>query len=56
MVKVWEVVEVRKVSNSVMIVLVVEEYAVRQTCGYASQSGKSLEEKNLFMMSRICIV
>ena len=41
-----KVVEVRWVSDRVMaVVLVFEEDVLRLTCGYALQSGRSLEEK-----------
>ena len=55
------VVEVRKVSDGVMtVVVVVEEDVLRLICGYAPQSGRSFEEKLYFMMSckvsGICIV
>ena len=39
-------VEVRKASDRVIILVVVfEEDVLRLTCGYAPQSGRSLEEK-----------
>ena len=48
-----KVVEVRRVSDSVMTVAVVfEEDVLRLICGYALQRGRSLK-KSLFMMSRI---
>ena len=40
-----EVVEVRRVSDRVMTVVVFEEDVLRLICGYALQSGRSLEEK-----------
>ena len=47
-----KVLEVRRVSDRVMTVVVFEEDVVRLICGYAAHSGSSLEEKNsLFMMS-----
>ena len=55
-----KVVEVRRASNRVMTVAVVfEEDVLRLICGYASQSGRSLEEKQSFYdklnVSGICI-
>ena len=55
------VVEVRKVSDRVMtFVVIFEDYVLRLICGYAPQSGRSFEEKRLFMTSRnasgICIL
>ena len=47
-----KVVEVRRVSDSVMTVVVVfEEGVVEKICGYAPQSVRSFEEKKFFMMS-----
>ena len=40
-----KVVEVRRVSDRVMTVVVCEEDVLRLICGYAPQSGRSLEEK-----------
>ena len=56
-----QVVEVRRLSDRVMTVVVVfEQDVLRLICGYAPQSGRSLEENSLFMMSRnvsgICIL
>ena len=42
------VVEVRRVSDGVMTVVVFEEDVLRLICGYAPQSGRSLEEKQSF--------
>ena len=55
------VVEVRKVSDRVMtFVVIFEDFVLRLICGYALQSGRSLEEKSLFTTSRnasgICIL
>ena len=55
------VVEVRKVSDRVMtFVVIFEDSVLRLICGYDLQSGRSLEEKSLFMTSRntsgICIL
>ena len=45
------VVEVRRVSDRVMtIVIVFYEDLLRLICGYAPQSGRSLEEKQSFLM------
>ena len=42
-------VEIRRVSNGVMaVVLVFEVDVLRLICGYAPQSGRSLEEKQSF--------
>ena len=47
-----KVVEVRRVSDRVMILLVVyEQDVLRLVCGYAPQSGRSLEEKQSFYMA-----
>ena len=43
-----KVVEVRRVSDIVMTVVVFEEDVLRWVCGYAPQSGSSLEEKQSF--------
>ena len=44
-----KVVEVRRVSDRVMrVVVVFEEDVLRLICGYALQSGRSLEEKQSF--------
>ena len=43
-----KVVEVRTVSNSVMIVVVFEEHVLRLICGHALQNGRSLQEKQTF--------
>ena len=55
-----KVVEVRMVSDRVMTVVVFEGDVLRLICGYALQGGRSLEEKQSFMMSSIvsgiCIV
>ena len=45
-----KVVEVRRVSDIVMSVVVFEEDVLRLICGYAPQSG-SLEEKQSFMIN-----
>ena len=42
------VVEVRRVSDRVMSVVVFEEDVLRLICGYAPQSGRSFEEKQSF--------
>ena len=41
-------VEVRKVNDRVMTLVVFEEDLLRLICGYAPQSGRSLEEKQSF--------
>ena len=47
-----KVVEVRRVSDGVMtVVAVFEEDVLSLICGYALQSGRSLEEISPFMMS-----
>ena len=47
-----KVVEVRMVSDRVMtVVAVYQRDVLRLACGYAPQSGRSLEEKQSFMMS-----
>ena len=44
-----KVVEVRRVSDGVMtVVVVLEEEALRRICGYVPQRGRSLEEKHTF--------
>ena len=44
-----KVVEVRRVSDRVMnVVVFFEEDVLRLICGYARQSGTSLEEKTVF--------
>ena len=43
-----KVVEVRRVSERVMIVVVLEEDVLRLICGCAPQSGRSLEVKRVF--------
>ena len=43
-----KVVEVRRVSERVMTLVVYEEEVLRQVCGHAPQSGRSLEEKQYF--------
>ena len=40
-----KLVEVRRVSDTVMTVVIFEEDVLRLICGYAPQSGGSLEEK-----------
>ena len=52
-----KVVEVRRVSDSVMTVVVVvfEEYMLRLICGYAPKSGRSLEEKQSFYDKLKCV-
>ena len=42
------VVEVRRVSNKVMTLVVLEEDVLRLICGHAPQSGRSLEDKQSF--------
>ena len=46
-----KVVEVRRVSDRVMTVVVFEMDVLRLICGYALQSGRSLEVKMFFTMS-----
>ena len=41
-------VEVRRVSDRVMTVVVFEKNVLRLICGYAPQSGRRLEEKQSF--------
>ena len=41
-------VEVRRVSDGVMIIVVLEEDVLRLICGYAPQSGRSLEGRQSF--------
>ena len=43
-----KVVEVRRVSDRVMTLVVLEEDVLRLICGYAPLSGRSLEEKQSF--------
>ena len=45
-----KVVEVRRVSDRVMIVIVFKEDVLKLICGYAPQSGRGLEEKHSFIM------
>ena len=40
-----KVAEVRRINDRVMAVVVFEEDVLRFICGYAPQSGKSLDEK-----------
>ena len=40
-----KVVKVRRVSDRMMTVVVIEEDVLRLICGHAPQSGRSLEEK-----------
>ena len=47
-----KVVEIRRVSDRVMtIVVVFEEEVPMLICGYTPQSGRSLEQKQSFLMS-----
>ena len=46
-----KVVDVRRVSDRVLIVVVFKEDVLRLISGYAPQSGRSLEEDSLFMVS-----
>ena len=49
-------VEVRRVSDRMMTVVVVfEEDVLRLICGYAPQSGRSLEEKQSFYYELKCL-
>ena len=41
-------VKVRRVRDRLMTLVVSEKYVVRLICGYAPQSGRSLEEKHTF--------
>ena len=43
-----KVVEVRRVSDGVMTLVVFEEDVLRLICGYDPQSGRILEEKQYF--------
>ena len=43
-----KVVEVRRVGDTVMTLVVLEEHVLRLICGYAPQSGSSLEEEHSF--------
>ena len=43
--------EVRMASDRIMTVVVLEEDVQRLICGYAPQGGRSLEEKQSFMLS-----
>ena len=47
-------VELRWVSDRVMTLVVVEEGVLRLICGYAPQSGRSLEEKQSFYEELKC--
>ena len=49
-----KVLEVRRVRDGVMIVVVFKEGALRLICGHAPQSGKSLEEKQSFNDEQKC--
>ena len=44
-------VEVRRVSDRVMTVVVFEEDVLRLSCGYAPKRGRSLEENSIFVTS-----
>ena len=48
------VVEVRRVSDRVITVVVFEEDVLRLICGYAPQCGRSLAEKQCFYDELIC--
>ena len=49
-----KVVEVRRVRNRVMTLVVFEEDVLRLICGYAPQSGRSLEENQSFYYELKC--
>ena len=49
-----KVVEVRRVSDRMMTVVVFEEDVQRLICGHAPQSGRSLEEKQSFYDEMKC--
>ena len=38
------------------VVVVIEDGVLRLICGYTPQSGRSLEENSLFVVSWICIL
>ena len=44
-------VEIRRVSERVMTLVVFEEDVLRMICGYAPQSGRCLEENSVSMTS-----
>ena len=46
-----KVVEVRRVSDRVMTVVVFEWDLMRMVCGYTPQSGRVWKKNSLFMMS-----
>ena len=46
-----KVVEVRRVDDTVLTVVVFEDDVMRLICGYALQCGGSNEKNSLFMMS-----
>ena len=49
-----KVVEIRRVSDGVLTVVVFEEDELRLICGYAPQSGSHLEEKQSFYNELKC--